>query len=461
MIKKSNEGGMRHMEKFREIQMAIEDAIKNHRLKTGDKLPSVRKTAKLYGSSAATALKAYEGLVAQHIIYNSPRKGYYVVRVPSVMIKDSFTDFESLEPLDESLPISAYKQCINIAMQTYENEVFQYALAEGMSVLREAIRKQLIENQVFVNIDDIAITSGSQQTIDILFKMTYPNAKKKILLEHPTYEGALYAAQNNRQEVVFINRTHEGLDLQEVENYFKTQDIKCFYLVPRYHNPTGHSLDVHTRKKLYELACHYHVYLIEDDYMVDMDNSNKLPPIKHFDTEGRVIYLKSYSKTFVPGMRIGSVVLPKRIKSAFIVYKQWSDLTTNTLSQGALTVLLNNGMHLDYLLRIKKTLAKKHHALRQAFEAHGDDRMILTLFEGGSFGSVYVKEVIDWEGIRKALSDEMIKVSSPAYGVHPYSEPFSGIRVGLVRVSEEQILMEFPKVLALITRSLDQLQRVF
>lgn len=444
------------MEKFKWIQEQIINELAAGTLKKGDKLMSVRDGAKHYGASPATVLKAYECLIDESIVHNMPRKGYFVIDAPAAVAVNQTVDFCSPNPSGELLPFRDFKHCVNAAMSKLEHTVFQYADSLGLISLREAVAKQLQDNQVFVTADEVAITSGSQQAIDILFKMTYPGGGKVILLEQPTYPGALRAAENNRQEVVFIERTHGGLDLERVESLFRTKDVKCFYLMPRYHNPTGHSLDVATRKRLYELACQYNVYIIEDDYLVDMDNCVKLPPIKHFDTEGRVIYLKSFSKVFMPGLRLGAVVLPRRIMAAFKTYKQWSDIGTNALSQGALEVYLTSGMFRAHVARARKAYVARLSRLRELVERHGDQRITPVFLDGSILGSLTLDSAIHFDQLLRQLESMGIAISDTRYGFHPYYQQNNLLRICVTRVGTEVIDATFPKLLEAVSGALDK-----
>lgn len=444
------------MEKFKWIQQQIVEALAQGTLKKGDKLMSVREGAKFYGASPATVLKAYEGLIDLSLVHNLPRKGYYIIDAPIQRQTEDFVDFCSPNPSGELLPFRDFKHCVNAALNKLEHSVFQYADPLGLLNLREAVAQQLTENQVFVSSEEIAITSGSQQGIDILFKMTYPGGGKVIMLEQPTYPGAMRAAENNRQEVVFVERTREGLDLDKVETLFRTKDVKCFYLMPRFHNPTGHSLDVTTRKRLYELACQYNVYLIEDDYLVDMDNCNKLPPIKHFDTQGRVIYLKSFSKVFMPGLRLGAMVLPRRMREAFKTYKQWSDISTNALSQGALEVYLTSGMFKEHLVRARRAYVSRIKVLKALVASHGDSRIQPMFLEGSILGSLSLASGIHSDQLQRALEAHHIAIGDTRYGFHPYYQQNNLLRVCITRVGIETIEKSFPQLLDEVSIALDK-----
>lgn len=107
-----------------------------------------------------------------------------------------------------------------------------------------------------------------------------------------------------------IKRTAEGLDMAEVERLFQTEEIKFFYTMPRFHNPLGSSLTEWQKRELVRLAEAYDVYLIEDDFLGDLEDNQKADPLYAYDLSSRVIYLKSFSKMIFPGLRVGAAVLP-------------------------------------------------------------------------------------------------------------------------------------------------------
>jgi DNA-binding transcriptional MocR family regulator len=152
-----------------------------------------------------------------------------------------------------------------------------------------------------------------------------------------------------------------------LEYLFKHQDIKFFYTVSRFHNPTGNSYTNAEKKKIVELAKEYDVYIIEDDYMGDLDPDLKQDPMFAYDTSGRVIYTKSFSKIMLPGLRLGLAVLPEELKQAFLQAKFAADIHTPVLTQGALEIYLKNGMFTAHIQRIRRKYTRKGILLQKAF----------------------------------------------------------------------------------------------
>lgn len=142
------------------------------------------------------------------------------------------------------------------------------------------------------------------------------------MLELPTYHNMPSLLGGLNVPIAGVRRTQDGLDWASLERQFAEEEIKFFYVMPRFHNPIGTSLTVAEKKRLIRLAQRYDVYLVEDDYLSDLEDNTKQDPLWSYDTEGRVIYLKSYSKILFPGLRIGVAVLPLPLIQSFGAYKK-------------------------------------------------------------------------------------------------------------------------------------------
>ena len=121
-----------------------------------------------------------------------------------------------------------------------------------------------------------------------------------------------------------IERTWEGIDLEELERIFSSGNIKFFYTIPRFHNPLGTCYSNDQKKQILYLAQKYNVYIVEDDYLADMELDSKSDPIYAFDTTSKVIYIRSFSKTLMPGLRLGVAVLPQLLVTTFNEFKKWA-----------------------------------------------------------------------------------------------------------------------------------------
>lgn len=350
--------------KYIHLTDELEAGIRNGMFQQGSKLPSIQTLAKRYGYSKSTVLAALNDLVRRHMIYSVPRSGYYVVQRNSrgegkecVMI-----DFATSAPDPDLFPYLDFQHCINKAIDMYKNDLFLYGTPQGLPSLIKVIHQQLADSQVFAQERNIVITSGVQLALAVLTTLPFPNGKKTILIEQPGYHLYIDHLLTHGLPVQGIYRTAQGIDMNRLEELFKTGDIKFFYTIPRMHSPLGASYTPQQKKEIVELAHKYDVYVVEDDHMVDLEQDSKSDPLFAYDMDSRVIYLKSLSKIIFPGLRIGIVVLPDSLTELFIRYKRSIDIDSSMLSQGALEIYIQSGMfarHKEQLRSLYFSRAKR------------------------------------------------------------------------------------------------------
>jgi DNA-binding transcriptional MocR family regulator len=262
-------------------------------------------------------------------------------------------DMLTTNPAAEVNPYKDFYHCMEKAISLYEHKLFAYSPVKGMPELITALKKHLTNYQIFAREEDIFITSGAQQALFILTAMDFPNGKNTILVEQPTYHVMLDTIKANKVSVLGIERTADGLDFAKLEKIFAQNEIKFFYLMPRFQNPTGFSYDNTQKRNILHLAQKYQVYLVEDDYIADLDLNSKNDPIAAFDTENTVIYVQSFSKTLLPGLRLGMAMIPQKLQQEFLKTKNAIDLNSSVFSQGALEIYLKSHMYENHIQRTK------------------------------------------------------------------------------------------------------------
>lgn len=313
----------------------------------GIKLPAVRSLARQYQCSISTVLRAYEWLERRHLVYAVPQSGYYAVPNgggPEEGEWEGPLDFASAAPDSRVFPYADFRHCVDQAMEKKQAELFRYGTDRGLPSLIELLAKQFADYQVFAQAGQMFITSGVQQALAVLALMDFPNGKKRVLIELPGYHNMPPLLKGLNVPFAGVKRTMDGLDWEDLERSFKEDDIKFFYVMPRFHNPLGTSLNANEKKKLIRLAQKHDVYLVEDDFLADLESDSKQDPLWSADTEGRVIYLKSYSKILFPGLRLGVAVLPHELVPLFGAHKRMLDIDTSLLSQAALEIYIRSGM---------------------------------------------------------------------------------------------------------------------
>lgn len=356
------------MSKYNVIVDFINNEIDNGNIKHGEKMPTIRELSKKFNCSKQTVVHAYEKLQKDHIVYSIPQSGYYLVDKKELHIDKTkkIIDFSAGSPDESILAYEEFQHCLNQAIEIHKVTLFNYSAPKGLPELIYTLKNYFEDYQVFCSSDDIYITSGSQQAINILCSMPFPNGKSNVLVEQPTYHGTLKALETTRTPIIGIERNFNGLNFEELEKKFAYGNIKCFYTIPRYSNPLGISYTNNEKKQIVKLAEKYDVYIIEDDYLGELENKNNSYPMYYYDVSSRVAYIKSFSKILLPGLRIAAVVLPKVLRNTFEEYKRWMDLNTSVLSQGALDIYIKSGMFKVNRNRIKNIYNERMSALKKA-----------------------------------------------------------------------------------------------
>ncbi|WP_019743161.1 PLP-dependent aminotransferase family protein [Bacillus altitudinis] len=345
------------MRKYDQLVLNIKNKIESGEYNAGMKIPSIRHLAAQYAVSKSTVIKALDTLEREHLLYSVERSGYFVVKTNQSAVQKGSTwiDFASSAPDPIVFPYVDFQHCINQAIDLYQNDLFIYGTTNGLPSLLPIISKRLTDYQVFASPEQIVMTSGIQLALSILSTILFPNGKQTILVEQPGYHLFLQYLEKNQLPVRGIQRTEKGLDLQELERIFREEDIRFFYTMPRFQNPLGTSLSKQEKIAIAALAEAYDVYIVEDDYLADLEFDTKRDPIYSYDQAGKVIYLKSFSKIIFPGLRTGAVVLPNELIGPFSEHKRLIDIDSSMLSQAALEIYLKSGMFERHRERMQAT----------------------------------------------------------------------------------------------------------
>lgn len=399
------------MMKYERISTHIRENIQSNTMLPNEKLPSLREMADIFCVSIGTVQAAYDSLERENFIYSIPKKGYFVLGTNGhPKVKQQLIDFFSGSPDGRYIPYQDFQQCINKAVNLYQSSMFHYSSPQGMDELIEVMQTHLSNYQVHANKENISIASGSQLVLDILCRMPFPNGKEKVLIEQPAYYGMVKSLEINKTPRVGIARGLKGLDLNELERMFRYDGIKFFYTVSRYHNPTGQSYTKKEMEQIVQLAEKYNVYIVEDDIAADFETSTKRDPLHYFDIYSKVIYIKSFSKILMPGLRIAAVVLPKLLINTFNNYKQWTDTYCPTLSQGALSIYLSGEMFQKHRLAIRDIYMRRMAKLRAVAEEIGEPEIEWSIPDSGFFACLKLKHDVPFEQVQPSFVEYNIRM---------------------------------------------------
>ena len=327
---------MKKESKYQAVVSFLKKGIESGKFPTGSRLPSIRQLSQDFHCSKDTIQRALLELRHEQYLYAKPQSGYYVLE------QGQHQDLE-IEVTDEHA--SAYddfRLCVNETLIGRENYLFNYYdNQEGLEELRQSVHQLLFDQALYCKPDQLVLTSGTQQALFILSQINFPSEGAEILVEQPTYHrmNRLLVAQGLAYQT--IERRIDGIDLEELEKQFKSGKIKFFYTIPRFHYPLGHSYSDQEKRAILNLANQYGVYIVEDDYLGDLD-PRKGQTFHYLDTEDRVIYIKSFSTSLFPALRITALILPNALKEAFVSYKNILDYDSNLIMQKALSLYIDS-----------------------------------------------------------------------------------------------------------------------
>lgn len=429
--------------KYEAVKQEIKERLAAGNIRPGEKLPSIRTASVLWNCSINTAIRAYQELEKEHLIYSVPKSGYYAVlrSQESARRMEEHIDFSAACPDPEVMPYKDFQHCLNRAIELYREQLFTYCDPQGFSSLRRELEKHLAHSQVFAHPSRICVVSGAQQALHLLASMPFPNGKSAVLVEQPTFHGMLRSLRLLGVTALGIARTAAGIDLDELERHFRNNPIKFFYTVPRYHNPLGTSYAAEEKKQIARLAERYGVFVVEDDYLADMETKAKADPIYSYDSAGQVIYVKSFSKIMLPGLRLAAVVLPPSLLETFRLFKASADSSTSVLSQAALELYLNCGMYDRHAAMVRERYQARMEALDAACRRHLDKGLGFRYVaaHGGIFTTIVLPEGIAAPDMIAALQQRHVRVFSTEQNYLPSFASDNGLRLSIIQTDAAEI----------------------
>lgn len=352
--------------KYVEISKHIKKMIDENSVEDGEKLPSIRSLSKILMVNEVTIVSAYKKLEAEGYAYQKMGSGTYAKkRDINIKFKKEYSntlrkisgedlkkhiDFTGETTSSEFFPVTVFKDVLNEVLDRDGAEAFAYKESLGYEGLRDSISSFFWDNKV--NAEDILIVSGAQQGIDIVSKSII-NVHDNVVVEKPTYGGALTVFKWRRANIFEVDILEDGIDLIQFEEILKKNRVKCFYAMSYFQNPTGATYSLEKKLRILELAELYDFYIVEDDYLSELIyDDKKYKSFKSLDLNDRVIYIKSFSKIFLPGIRLGYMISPEKYKEYIQNSKINTDISTSSLMQRALDLYINKNLwkeHISYL----------------------------------------------------------------------------------------------------------------
>ncbi len=385
-----------YLQLYEQIKKSIAEEI----LPRDCRLPAIRSLAAYLRVNNITVINAYKLLEDNKFVYKRVGSGTYAMplngeinlRSDAVNVSDEIEldidmgfgddviNLLTASPDPGLFPVKDFRRVLNEVLERDSGRAFTYHESMGYGPLRESIAEYLRPFGIKSDASDIHVISGAQQGIDIISKVLLTNGDY-VFVESPTYNGAVAVFKSRGAKIVEIPLLTDGPDMNELEKMLRLIKPKFIYVMPNFQNPTGCTYSERKRKYLLLLCRKHNVMIVEDDYMSDLsylDTGEN--PLKGLDKENRVVYIKSFSKIFMPGLRVGYMIIPDSIKERVVSMKYITDISTSGLMQRVLDLYFRSGIwdrHLKYM--------KKEYSIRY-IEAV---RAVKKYLRGASFNQPY------------------------------------------------------------------------
>lgn len=438
-----------------DIVTSVQREIASGSLPAGSRLPPVRALEKQLGLSKNTAQAAYDELCARGLVEAREREGVFVLAVtrsegtPAIAAPPlpalvppplSRADFPGrgmtalstvfIDP--ELLPTDRIAECARSVLR--ERMPAQYE-AQGYRPLRDAIARRMALRGVEVSADQIIVTTGSQQSLDIVARSL---VTKRIAVESPLYGYAKLLFESLGHELVGLHLDpFRGLDLEAWDRAF-AQKPALAYLISSFQNPTGYSYTSSEMRGVLELAERHGVAILEDDWGSDMLSDGEYRPMLRMLGGDNVLYVNSFTKKLLPSLRVGFVAAPAALVPTLVAMKRLSTLGNAWLTEAVVAEFLDRGYYDTHLQALQRALDVRYAACLAALDELMPDGVRWTRPGGGPTLWLELPRSIDYAAIESHLSRRGVHVSnaSAAYVGPPH---LHGFRISYAYLPEEQM----------------------
>lgn len=358
-------------------------------------------------------------------------------------------------PAPELFPWDDLRNICSDLLSGGDAHVLQYGPTRGYAPLLEALVEILRERGIAAGADDIIVTSGSQQGIDLVARVLVERGDV-VLVELPTFTGGIAAFKNIQAEVVGVRQEGDGISLDDLDAVWRRETgrgrrVKLLYIIPNFQNPTGRLLGLDKRQRLLEWAARRDVIIVEDDpygslYFEDAADPAETRPLRADDREGRVLYLSTFSKTLAPGFRVGWLVAPAPLIERIDTAKQSTDLTSGILDQHIVHEAVRRGVVDRLAPQLRARYREKRDVMAGAIRETIGNRLRWEDPKGGFFIWARLPEgCSDMDLLERALEQRLVFVAGSAFFVDgtghdtirlSFSAPTpDGIREGVRRLA--------------------------
>ncbi len=340
-------------------------------------------------------------------------------------------------PAPEFFPIREVREACEYILTHNGQLALQYGPTEGHPELRAILAEKMRKYGVPAEEENILITSGSQQALDLIGKV-FIDPGDYILTSEPTYVGAIQAWVSYGARFLTVPMDDDGMLIEPMEEILQRHRVKFIYVLPNFHNPAGVTLSEERRYQIVELAARYGVFIVEDDpYGEIRFEGRDLVPLITLHKEN-VLYLCTLSKTLAPGLRIGWITAPSRVITKLVQAKQGADLHTSTFTQYVAADILGRGLLRQHVRKLRRVYKERRDAMLAAIEEFFPPGVKWTRPQGGLFLWVTMPEKVDSEELFKRAVEEKVAFV-PGFAFYPNGGGRNAMRLNFSNQPPERI----------------------
>ena len=417
-----------HVPLYVQLRDQLRALVHSGDLRPGDRIPASRELALMLGVHRTTVANAYaelesEGLIQGHVgrgtfisgngnglklspppppvlngnghgirweLLFADERGEEILNRLTASAPTDALSFVMARPAEEYFPVEELQLCVNAVLRREARDVLRLGCTDGYAPLREALLDLLRGEGFSVKDENLLITGGCQQSLDLISK-AFVRPGDSLILENPTYPGSVAIFNGARARCLGVPvRNHAapgtslGIDLEALEATLAANRVKLIVLTPDFQNPTGTSMPLASRRKVLDLASRYQVPVVEDHIYARLHTlEERIPSLKQLDRSNLVIHIDSFTKVAFPGLRVGWIVAPPAAIERLRLVKQTTDLHTDQLAQATLAEFLRRGMFSRHLAKMRKVYASRLQALEEALRRHMPEDTRWTHPDGG------------------------------------------------------------------------------
>lgn len=455
---------------YAQIQRAIADRIDSGAFPAGFRLPATRALAEELGTHRTTVVRAYEELGLSGYVHSSVGRGTFVAdravvesspaprsaQIPWASLVSEVADAEPMrrlerlrrahtgpgvinltrsQPSEDLMPDQLFRRCVDHVLRTRGCRALEYAPRDGVPRLRELIGEELSRRGVPVTADDVIVTSGSQQALDVVVRALV-DPGDTFLVEDATYSGALNVLAASRARVLPVPCDEFGPQVGAIRRLARGR-IKGLYVIPNAQNPTGHTMTLGRRRELVQWSREAGVPIVEDDYVAGIDLVDEQPPPALRTLDRDVLHIGTFSKNVMPALRIGYLVAPPAMRETLVSLKAAMDLGTSAFLQECVAEFLERGYMRTHLNRTRPVYRARRDALRDALRDLLPDEVTVYTPNRGIAIWLELPATLDAERVYELARREGVLV---APGVLNGVDRRHGIRVNFCSEDEHQLV---------------------